>query len=362
MRPLLSWQRITDILIPPPASQLNESHSSKRKKLFIISTQLRPHHNSPPTGAKMCKSLALHHTCTHTISFRLSSCRGTYAHPSLKPRLHPNKPGCTSTPTLTLLSTTPCGTCLQDPLQTRLEEDLAATKLQVSNGETNGWGMPVLSLEGAEVVNEAEAKLSRESWDLQRRFPAGRFKVFRRPERRGRVARGSFLRWEVRAEDVVVRQWGTLEEELAARELEKPVEVREYEEIVERASEVFFGGAEGGTVHEGTLLEAVEEVEEEEEEEEEEGNVGLDLQAPALSANVASASAVRNRENQPPCPRRRAPDPPTQAAPPPANSSAQPPHLRRKAKVVSMRRKAKGQGDDFGEEWFKCVRTSLAVV
>ncbi|KAH9827713.1 hypothetical protein Tdes44962_MAKER00439 [Teratosphaeria destructans] len=295
----------------------------------------------------MCKSLAIHHTCTHTIPFRLSTCRGTYAHPTLKPHPHPHpppsKPGCTSLPTLTLLSTTPCGTCLATSLHTRLEQDLAATKeLHSSHGETNGQCPPPLP--PAPAIREAEAQFDRESWALQRRFPTGRFKVFRRPERGLRVRRGSLLRCEVRAEDVVVRACGTLEQELAAAEGEEPGEVRECGEGVGRAGEA---------------------VVEEEEEDGVLGGGGSDWRAPAsvAGAHVASAGAVRKVEDLPPCPRRRAPDPPTRAAPQqPCDSFVQTAGLRRKAKVASMRRKAKGQGDDFGEDWFKCVRASLAVV
>ncbi|TKA37311.1 hypothetical protein B0A54_11296 [Friedmanniomyces endolithicus] len=226
----------------------------------------------------MCHSRSITYTCHHTLTFRLSTCRGTFAHPA-----HPNRTwstaqraACHDSPALALQSPQPCGECQRAAIgaeYAELRADLQRTMLLQS---PSTW----TDSPSAEY-REAEAELVEQCYRLVHSFPArwGKSARLRHGARRTPGVRSvgcSPLRREVLREEVPEGfgcpiwgwdgDWGcghkTMAEEVEEREAEEAEEGRAYEALC--ATETLAWGEEVSTPDHACDVEGTEDVAEEE--------------------------------------------------------------------------------------------------
>ncbi|TKA33402.1 hypothetical protein B0A54_14099 [Friedmanniomyces endolithicus] len=194
----------------------------------------------------MCHSRNITYTCHHTLTFRLSTCRGTFttaAHPK-RSWSTARRAACHDSPAVALRSSQPCGECQSAAIGAKyaqLQADLQKAALE----SPSAWK----DYPSAEY-REAELELVEQCCRDVRAFPGLWVKLARlkRDARRAPGARTvgcSPLRRELRPEDLPGRlgctAWGwnddwesghkTMAEEVEEREAEEAEESRAYEAL-----------------------------------------------------------------------------------------------------------------------------------
>ncbi|EME45036.1 hypothetical protein DOTSEDRAFT_52427 [Dothistroma septosporum NZE10] len=191
----------------------------------------------------MCKIWAIQYTCTHIITFRLSTCRGSF---TFKPRkVSEPVANCKSKPSILLPSEVRCGPCSRTMTVEALERSITAARARLG---ANDWDKQLLEDERQEL-DRLEVEYDQDRWRLQKQYP-DEGKIFKKLVRPGWGARmtsrtESLLREEVRLEDVVVKaeakqsatgdgwkdwneSWKSLEEEIEENDKERKAAGIEY--------------------------------------------------------------------------------------------------------------------------------------
>ena len=184
----------------PPTGPCGTSNipSDVSQLTFITTTITHASLPIPPSllQAKMCKTWSISYTCAHTSPFRLSTCGG---HFTTQPKPDRSaKAACCSAPLFVLHSARLCGLCQR----ARAEKDVNEVVAELGSRDVMGFGHDGTE----ELVGGDIPDLDHAFWILKRTFPDKRYAKPPRPAAdRARRTKGSILKREVRAEEVIVR-------------------------------------------------------------------------------------------------------------------------------------------------------------
>ncbi|KAK5019700.1 hypothetical protein LTR16_001754 [Cryomyces antarcticus] len=162
----------------------------------------------------MCTIRNYRYSCNHFVSFRLSTCRGTFG------RRNPaTRAACSSSSCLDFDVSSVCGPCqlakFNADWESRLQQARAARGSCYDTNEVDSaWsnGPSEAQREGdlerfvdvSAALDDLQDEYDKESWLVALRFPAEKTQVYGRPSRNTRVMRGSLLHREVFPDGVVI--------------------------------------------------------------------------------------------------------------------------------------------------------------